>query len=100
MIYTIEDGYVNKIIDISFSEANKNGTLKTGDISIANQDFKYWFNHIDKQNFLLKIFYNINIREAIVSEFGFGSTSIPIFTTLSLKILNQRIYELMNEKSE
>ncbi len=100
LIYTIGDGFVSKIINISFSEANLNGTLKTGDISIENQDFKYWFNNVDQKHFLLKIFYSINIREATVSQFGFSSTSVPTFITLSLKLLNQRIYELMNEKKE
>lgn len=101
IIYTIGDGFVNKIIDISFLEANANGTLKLGDVSIANQDLEYWFNHIDQQNFLLKIFYSINIREVSnITQFGFSSRAIPTFITISLKLLNQRLYELMNEKNE
>lgn len=98
--YTIDDGFVTKMLPITFNEAFQQGILKDGDVAIGNQDFKYWFNNIDQTNFLLKVFYTINIAEAEVSEIGFVGSSIPVFVTLSLKILNQRIYEVMNEKKE
>lgn len=102
VIYTIGDGFIGKLIPISFSEASNNGTLKNGDVSISNQDFHYWFNRIDNKNVLVKVFYTINIREAVVTPPapGFGSNPVPTFINLSLKILNQRIYEVMNEKKE
>jgi len=71
----------------------------TGDVNISS-NFQYWFNHIDKTHFLLKMFYTGLARVATVSEIGFSSTLIPTYINLSLKLFNQRIYELMNEKFE
>ncbi len=96
--YTIEDGFATKFIPTTLQQAFDNGTLKDDDVSIEIQEFHYWFNHIDQTNFLLKVFYTINIREAILRESGFTSTRIPAFINISLKILNHRIYEVMNEK--
>ncbi len=100
--YSIDDGFVNNLINESFSEANNNGRLKNGDVGIINQDFHYWFNNIDQSNFLLKVFYSINIRAAQKDPQspGFGSTPVSTFINLSLKIFNHRIYENMNEKKE
>ena len=98
--YTIGDGFVSKFIPITLSEAFNNGTLKDGDVAIQNQDFHYWFNRVDNTNILVKVFYTINIQEANVSQIGFSGVPVPTFINLSLKILNQRIYEVMNEKKE
>lgn len=100
VIHTLTDGFVSRFIPITFSEAFSKGILKNGDVHVFSQFLQYWFNHIDQKHFLLKIKYGVNPQEAIVSEIGFSSTAIPIFTTLSLKIINQRIYEQMNEKKE
>ena len=100
VIYTIDDGFIGRLIPITLSEAFQNGTLKDGDVSIGNQDFHYWFNRIDDKNILVKVFYTINIREAELVPAGFVSSIVPAFINLSLKILNQRIYEEMNEKKE
>lgn len=102
VVYSIDDGYVSSIIDTSLAEANNNGTLKNGDISIATQNWEYWYNRIDQSNFLLKIFYNIRVFRARKSGSGsgFSSSNVPIFANISLKIYNHRIYETMDEKFE
>lgn len=99
VIYTIEDGFVDSIINTTFQEANDNGTLKTGDVFI-DSDFQYWFNHIDKVDFLLKIFYRGSAVSANVTEHGFSATTVPVRANMFLKVYNQRIYETMNEKFE
>ncbi len=98
--YTIGDGFVSKLIPITLTEAFNNGTLKDGDVSIGKQDFHYWFNLIDNKNILVKIFHIIGIVEAEIVPAGFVSSAVPTFINLSLKILNERIYEVMNEKKE
>lgn len=99
--YRMEDAFTSfSLLEGSFSEANANGTLKNNDISITSQNLQYWFNHIDKKNFLLKIFYGVAISQAVVVPLGYSSTAVPTFVTLSLKIYNHRIYETMNEKSD
>lgn len=100
VIYTIADGFVENLKDGTIQDANTNGTLKTGDVFITLQEWKYWFNRIDQSNFLLKIFYRIGIVSAIKSEFGFSSSIVPTYVNMSLKIFNQRIYETTNEKFE
>lgn len=100
VIYTIEDGFVENLIDTSLAVANANGTLKTGDVSIGTQTMEYWFNRVDKAHFLLKILYDIRIFSAIKTGGGFSSSIVPKFANISLKIYNQRIYELMDEKFE
>lgn len=102
-IYTMEDAFVNFPLIDDFNIALNNGTLKIGDISITEQEFDYWFNNIDQTNFSLKIFLRAIARQIRSINLGvpsFQTDSIPLFFTLSLKILNQRIYETMNEKKE
>ncbi len=99
-IHTIGDAFIGKLIPITLTEAFNNGTLKDGDVAIQNQDFHYWFNRIDNANVLVKVFYTISVQEANVSEIGFVGIPISTFINISLKILNQRIYEVMNEKKE
>ena len=97
-LYTIGDGFTG-----SFQERFTVGAkgFKVGDVFINNQDFKYWFNHIDQTNFLLKVFYTINIRRVTeVSDPNIFTDAVPTFINLSLKIINQRLYEEMNEKKE
>ena len=94
-IYTVGDGYAEHFLDISLNEAFENGTLKSGDVGIGQQEFKYWFNRIDHNHFLLKIFYTISVIQV-----GLTGGLIPILINMSLKIYNQRNYEKMNEKFE
>ncbi len=100
IIYSTTDGFIGNLIPISFSEAFENGTLKTGDVTFSIQKFHYWFNRIDNKHFLLKLFYSGGFSEATVSEIGFFSSPVTTFINISLKILNHRIYEVMNEKKE
>ena len=69
-IYTVEDGFVNST-------------------ELITQEFSYWFEHIDKTNFLLK-----TIQIASATE------NTPFFNTISLKIINQRLYETTNQHKE
>ncbi len=98
--YTIGDGFASRLISTTLTEAFNNGTLKDGDVAIQNQDLHYWFNRIDNKNVLVKVFYTISIQEANVTEVGLTGIPVPTFINLSLKILNQRVYEVMNEKKE
>ena len=99
VIYTLEDGFTSGIIHNQFTVGDP--SFKVGDVFIALQKFKYWFNHIDQSNFLLKVFYTISIKQVtIVEPPNIFTAPVPTFITLSLKIINQRLYELMNEKSE
>jgi len=98
VIYTLGDGFVSHLINISLTDAFNNGTLKNDDVTIELSRFKYWFNNIDKTNFLLKLFYSIGIKQAIVTNLGFVGVGIPVTANISLKIYNHRIYETMNEK--
>ena len=101
-IYTMEDGFTEFPIIEDFQEAHDNGTLKIGDVSIIEQEFDYWFNNIDETNYQLKVFLSAVIRQItkLTGAIGYTSINVPLFLTLSLKILNQRIYETMNEKKE
>lgn len=104
-VYTMADGFAQSPIIDDFDTAFDNGTLRVGDISITAQDFEYWFNNIDQTNYHLKIFLSTFVKQ--VSEIRppgflppFLSNIVPMFVTLSLKIVNKRTYEVTNEKNE
>lgn len=103
-IYTIEDAFTAFPIVDNFQEASDNGTLKVEDISIVRQEFNYWFNNVDNVNYNLKIFLSGIVRQ--ISELrpnmlpAFLQINVPLFVTISLKIVNQRIYETMNSHKE
>ncbi len=93
IIYTIADGFVENLT--SFTNT---GDLEIGQVAVTNQEMNYWFNRIDNAHYFLKIFYKISILERIQ---GAQQTAfVPTFVNMSLKILNQRIYETTNEKFE
>ncbi len=92
-IYTMEDAFTNFLIVDSFAEA------EDGDIIIVSQEFDYWFNNIDEINYNLKIFLDPFVGQKI-PEFTSFPAPVPVFMTLSLKIVNQRIYETMNSHKE
>ncbi len=85
-IYTIDDGFANQeIVESGFG------------VRIVTQEFDYWFNNIDETNYNLKIFHSAQVR-----QFNKGSPdiNIPLSLNLTLKIINQRIYETMNSHKE
>lgn len=90
-IYTMDDAFT------SFPIFDGEGEIKDGDLQILKQEFEYWMNNIDENNFNLKIFLS-----ASVTQFKENSQNItvPLSLTLSLKILNQRTYETMNQHKE
>lgn len=103
-VYAIEDGFAEfPLVDDFATEASK-GTLKVGDISIIKQEFDYWFNNVDEKNFNLKIFLSTiilqvkTLRPNLIP--AFLTNFVPSSLTLSLKIVNQRIYETMNSHKE
>ncbi len=103
-IYTMEDGFIEFPIVDNFQTASDNGTLKVGDLSIIDQEFDYWFNNIDETNYNLKLYLRTIVRQ--ISELrpamlpAFLQTTVPVFLTLSLKIVNQRVIETMNQHKE
>ena len=103
-IYTMEDGFAEFPIIDDFQTASDAGTLKIGDLSITNQEFDYWFNNVDETNYNLKVFLSTIVRQIETLRPNllpaFTSRIVPLFLTLSLKIVNQRIYETMNSHKE
>ena len=102
IVYYLEDGFYPLLINSSLGEANSQGKLRNDDVSISSQKLKYWFTRIDNSHYQLKLFYTLRVLQAIkaLGQGGFSSKFVPVFANMSLKILNSRIYETMNEKFE
>lgn len=74
VIYSVNEGFTSQFAN--------------GNTYVTHQDYRYWFNRIDKKHFNLKIFYSIRIRsEGVV---------IPVTVNMFLKIYNQKAYETRN----
>ena len=93
--YTMEDAYT----EFPVIDSPPPITSRIGQLVINTQEFKYWFNRIDNKDFYLKIYHRVSLRQFIKGGFSFGNP-VPLNITLSLRILNKRIYEKMNSKKE
>lgn len=90
-IYRMDDAFS------SFPIFDGEGQIKDGDLTIDQQEFNYWMNNIDETNFNLKIFLSTRVTQFKKNS---PNVAVPLFLTLSLKIINQRIYETMNQHKE
>ena len=91
---------ISSIDDKFFNSSNNQINLKIGDL-LYKTEFKYWITKLSNNNYILKIFFDINTR--IITTVGiptpgsFNTEFIPFNLNLSLKIINPRIYELKNQ---